>query len=173
MEIKRRGALFGVMVVATVLALSSAAFACAVFKGKGAVVAISYSGSTAGGTSTAIGDNTTHGYCSTPVNGANITGNHAPSFDLTVQSTTDCGGSKLSRGVYIVYYAENDDDPNIDDCSHPNENTTFPGVMTVNGSGSGSYQGAAPSYLVGRTTAICVADPIGLQGIQIPVDWVI
>lgn len=166
----RKGILFGSITAGGVLAAASAAFACTIFLGTMTVYGTAPGSS---GTSTAVGNGTGMGYCSS-TSGAQVarTGGVAAPIHVHIDSAGSCGN--LPNGPYNVTYFPD----RAVDCM----TTAFGipvGVINVNGgqgdadvviaggnsSPTGSVLGTGPT----GGAAVCVSDQTGFRGNQVSV----
>lgn len=171
----RKPLVFAFGVMAGVLLLTSTAFACTAFRGRFTVTP------TAPGTGsvTAVGSNSGMNYCAGPTGTATF----AAPYDFTAAVTAAAGitgcnggnGSKLSPGLYTVTYNYGTSVNNngqyiatINDCMNLSTRQLGSMVVDANGDGSGSYRLPASLNNIGDAQ-ICVSDPTGGQGNQVPV----
>ncbi len=152
---------FGVM--ALVLALSSVAYACTVFKGDMTV--------TGSPSSTGTGDNSGMGYCQgiTPSK-AGVTKGSAFTVSVAPSTNSNCN-AKLSDMTADVNYKMGAGPPETTDCMSTVLRTGGEkniGKMSISGgSGSGSY--TIPTSQSGTgDVQICVSSSMGGSGMQIP-----
>lgn len=157
-------------VIAGVLLMTSTAFACTVFKGRFTVTPSAPGGS---GSVTAVGNNSGMGYCGSGPSGTAQFATGGGGFSAVVApDNTGCNGSKLPAGLYTITWSpgpsvnnNNVYDPRINDCMNLSKNQLGTMVVDTNGDGSGSYTLSAPS----GDAQICVSDPTGGRGNQVPV----
>jgi hypothetical protein len=155
-----RRAAFGFGLIAVTLATASLAFACTVFKGTFTVTPDSGGGSAV----TATGDNRGMAYCT---GGAPATAT-LPSgggFTASVAPSTGSCASQLSTGLYTVTWSKGTGTPTSNDCMNLSANQLGTLVVTSTGSASGHYSLGQPS----GDYQVCVSDPLGNQGEQVPV----
>lgn len=178
----RRGLLFGFTVVAAVLALTSAAWACTVFKGK-----LTLQGNASTSTVTATGNNSGMGFCSITNSYAYSNGSGG-SVKVTVgPASSTCGGHKLpatgsetnlAYKVTYVDYGFYNSSLNRD-CMYNGGHSTriVLGDITVDSNGNGgggwySIPGSHPAQNGSPYEAgVCVSDTKygpSLYGIQAP-----
>lgn len=172
----RKGVLFTATVLAVVLALASAAFACTEFRGKMVVTG-------GGGTSTVYGNGSSMGYSTTCTSSAGAKGSSGSSITVTVSSASSTCNSKtlpqyndykvtfLLGAVYVSGSRKHDCMYNG---GHP---YTVPlGSMSVDSTGYGTGSYKLPSGLTanktGEWSGVCVSDPVynpSLYGNQAPI----
>lgn len=176
----QKGLAFAFTAVAVVLALSSVAFACTVFKGK-----MTVQGSGGTGTTSAIGNNSGMGYCNNAAaantgNGAEVP-NAAPggTITVTVAPATICkdmlglGTNKLPSGTtYEITWLAGRGVPQGGsvDCMVPNGdngNHINGSDMTVSSAGNGSDTSDTFTPSVGENS-VCVGKHGSSSGMQVP-----
>ncbi len=165
----RRRMTFATAVVAGVMALASAAFACTVYKGTMIVT------DARGNTSQGTGSGLSMGYCSgtTSTSAADI----APgeSFTIDVQPFVGSGSqktctAKLNDDLYDVNYSSTGA---TGDCMSGDTAAVLiaeDGLKTVNGSDSGNNSFPLPSNAPPGASAICVSDDTAGEGMQVSVE---
>ncbi len=152
---------FGVM--ALVLALSSVAYACTVFKGDMTVSGTS--------SSTGTGDNSGMGYCDgiTPPK-AGVTRGTAFTVSVAPSTNTKCV-AQLSDMTAHVNYMMGAGPPTTTDCMSSRADLGGEiqiGTMPISGGkGSGTYTIPSTQTQTGDVQ-ICVSDSSGFSGMQIP-----
>ncbi len=180
----RKGLTFGTMVVAGVMVLASAAFACTTFKGTMTVTGNSQTP----GTSTAVGKNSSMSHCSvTP--GANATSGGSVTISSTATNLSGCASSTLNANtVYDVNFVGGKafGKPNpgptavyqwlIDCMSPPGGSVKNLGTATTDPSGnvaattySLTPAGSLTNNNLGEDSAVCLSTPSGGNGNQAPV----
>jgi len=174
MNTYRKPLAFAFAVIAGVLLLTSAAFACTTFRGRFTVTAIA----PGSGSVTAVGSNSGMNYCVAPTGTASLERDpqtKGGSFTATVAPDNTCGASKLTAGLYTVTYRygpsvnnNNEYFATINDCMNPLPTKTLgPMVVDADGKGSGTYELIGPNPP--GDAQICVSDANGGQGNQVPV----
>ncbi len=171
----RKGMTFGTMVVAGVMILASAAFACTVYKGTMTVTA-------GGGSSQRTGSGMGMGYCSGTTATSNADVTSGGTFSITVQKFTGSGSTKtctdqLNIDWYDVNYTTagaTGDCMSSDPASiliQEGDATAKTGLsVDSTGSGSGSFTFPSTSHL--GAIGICVSDDGSAEGMQVAADVV-
>lgn len=169
MNSHRKPILLSFGTTAGVLLMTGTAFACTTFQGRFTVTP-SAPGS---GSVTAVGNNSGMGYCGSGPSGNAQFATPGGGFSAVVaRDDTGCNGSKLPAGLYTVTFSKGPSvnnngvyDATINDCMNLSTNQLGTMVVDTAGNGSGSYTLTAPA----GDAQICVSDPTGGRGNQVPV----
>lgn len=165
----RRRMTFATAVVVGVMALTSVAFACTVYKGTMIVT------DAAGNTSQETGSGLSMNYCSgtTSTSAARIA--RGESFTIDVEPFVGSGSQKsctdkLNDDLYDVNYSSSGA---TGDCMSGDPAAVLiaeDGLKTVNGSDSGNNSFPLPSDAPIGESAICVSDDTAGEGMQVSVE---
>jgi hypothetical protein len=165
----RRRMTFATAVVAGVMALASAAFACTVYKGTMIVT------DARGNTSQGTGSGLSMGFCSGTTNTSAADIGRGESFTIDVEPFVGSGSqqsctNKLNDDLYDVNYSSSS---STGDCMSGDPAAVLiaeDGLQTVNGSDSGNNSFVLPSNAPVGASGICVSDDTAGEGMQVSVE---
>lgn len=165
MNHSRKLLISGFGAIAVMLALSSVAFACTVFRGTFTVTPAA----PGSGSVTATGNNSGMGYCGggSP-SGTAIIAAPPGNFTATVAPATSClvnGSNKLSAGVYTLTWNPGSTGAPRNDCMNPDPDQIGEMTVDLNGNTLGPN-----SYSLNQAPGdyqICISNATGGQGNQV------